>query len=129
MKNWIYRALSRLRPDLTGIILFTLLWLVLIVAYGGKLHVVEGSILLPSYIAAGFLLIALFYHLKERALGAQVYPLESLSKKAKRILRDWLPVIYLGTERASKFAPRHIPFGCISAILNTEHVSQTCQLM
>ena len=95
MKNWIYRALSRLRPDLTGIILFTLVWLVLIVAYGGKLHLVEGSILLPSYIAAGFLLIALFYHLKERALGAQVYPLESLSKKAKRILRDWLPVIYL----------------------------------
>ncbi|MCH7716415.1 MAG: inositol phosphorylceramide synthase [Gemmatimonadetes bacterium] len=95
MKNWIYRALYRLRPDLTGIILFTLLWLVLIVAYGGKLHLVEGSILLPSYIAVGFLLIALFYHLKERTFGAKLYPLESFPQKAKRILRDWVPVIYL----------------------------------
>lgn len=95
MKNRILKMLAWLRPDLTGIILFTLLWSALILAYGGKIHLVEGSILLPSYIAAGFLLIALFYHLKERTLGPKVYPLESLPQKTRRILRDWIPVIYL----------------------------------
>jgi len=95
MKRRIFRTLAWLGPDIVALIIFTLVWLGMVIVYGGKIHIVEGSILLPTYILILFVLIAFVGHLKSKSLGSKHHPQESFGKRVKRIVRDWLPVIFL----------------------------------
>lgn len=83
-----------LRPDLTALIAFTLLWMGIMLAYGAKLHLVEGSTLLPGYFALFFLALAAVGHLRSR-LSRPDKVTESFPRRSRRILRDWLPVVGL----------------------------------
>lgn len=87
-------SLVKLGPDILALILFTLFWMVLISIYGGKIHFVDGSTVLPSIILAGIIVATWFTHIKEKRrlpIDSQV----SLSQRLKRVLRDWLPLIFL----------------------------------
>ena len=88
-------VLSMLGPDLTALILFTLLWFGIMLAYGAKLHLVEGSILLPAAITAGLIGIAVLNHLRHKIWRSSDKSPLSLWLRVARILRDWLPLIYL----------------------------------
>ena len=52
-------VLCWLGPDLTALVVFTLLWFGIMLAYGAKLHLVEGSILLPTAIVTALIGIAI----------------------------------------------------------------------
>ena len=88
MKRAAKKALSWLGADNFLLLLFVAVWLGLVFTYGAKLHLVEGSILLPCYVVMIFLVLAAISHFRSSST-------ESFPKRARRILRDWLPVIFL----------------------------------
>lgn len=68
--------------------------MVLIVLYGGKIHFVEGSTVLPSIIAIGLIIFALAAHARE--IFTKPGPERmSFYLRCRRIIRDWLPLIGL----------------------------------
>ncbi|MCB0308291.1 MAG: phosphatase PAP2 family protein [Bdellovibrionales bacterium] len=87
------KCLIFLGPDITALILFTIIWITTMLFYGVRVHFVQGSTVLPS-IATIFLLgLASIHHIKEH-ISTTVYRTSFVSK-VTRILRDWLPLIYL----------------------------------
>lgn len=94
MWNLCRRFLAALGPDLTALILFTLLWVGTMMAHGVKMVFVASSTILPSAIAIGLLTITFFNHARE-ILARSGTARTTFLDRAKRTLRDWLPLIYL----------------------------------
>jgi membrane-associated phospholipid phosphatase len=92
MRKRAATVLSWLGPDLSALSLFTCVWLGLVVEHGGRLHLVDGSILFPCYLAIGFLVFAAVSHCSAVRRGVAIEP---YLNRAGRILRDWFPLILL----------------------------------
>jgi len=60
--------------------------------YGGRIHLIDGSILFPCCLVLFFLALAAFTHSSEGRTGAATEP---YLRRTRRILRDWCPLILL----------------------------------
>jgi membrane-associated phospholipid phosphatase len=89
------RALAFLGPDFTFFLLFLGVFIALGVIFGGHFHVAgEGSIVIVTGLAAGLVSVRFFYRAPSIVMGVG----DERSKffgAARRILRDWGPMILL----------------------------------
>ena len=95
--NLFRRKIFLLGPDGIALIVFTLFWMVLIIIYGGKIHFVEGSTVLPSIILVGLVAISAISYLRYlwAHKNAAEKVKESFFKRLVRLIRDWIPLIAL----------------------------------
>ena len=71
-------------PDLVMVGVFSVVFLGMLIAYGAKVDLVESTVILPSLMAAVILAISFF-------VGAR----KTFGARARGVLRDWLPFIFL----------------------------------
>jgi membrane-associated phospholipid phosphatase len=114
----LVRALAFLGPDFTFFLFFLGVFISLGVIFGGRFHVAgEGSIVIVTGLAAGLVGIRFFYRARSIVLDvgderAKFYA------AAKRILRDWGPMILL----VVVFENLHAYTGLIRKIPIDEHL-------
>jgi membrane-associated phospholipid phosphatase len=91
----VIRALAFLGPDFTFFLLFLGVFIALGLIFGGHFHVAgEGSIVIVTGLAAGLVSVRFFYRAPSIVMGVG----DERSKffgAARRILRDWGPMILL----------------------------------
>lgn len=94
MRSFVRRSLIALGPDLTALIVFTLLWVGTMLAYGVEPHYAQGAQTLPAIIAVALVAFAFFGHARQ-ILWSPGNERQQFLDRIRRTLRDWLPLIYL----------------------------------